>query len=107
MPRDKPRKRVRRGVQSIFEEYGPYYVRRAYRMTEVAFWKLHEFLKPHMGSIRKKPEKHRNGGKNGIIGTEVRLLVAIRYFAGGRPDDIAISHGISHSEGFLQCLDGC
>jgi hypothetical protein len=43
-------------------------------------------------------KKHRNGGKNGLVSTEMQLSAAIRYFAGGRPDDIAISHGIAHSE---------
>jgi hypothetical protein len=39
-PRDKPRDRVRRTMGSIFRERGPYYVRRAYRMLEEAFWDL-------------------------------------------------------------------
>jgi hypothetical protein len=106
--RDKPRDRVRRSVQSIFDEQGPYYVRRAYRMTEGAFWILHDLLKPHLGSRRCKPrkgrtKKHKNGGVNGLIPTETRLSVAIRYFAGGRPEDIAICHGIGHSEVFYSC----
>jgi DDE superfamily endonuclease len=100
------RNRVRRTVKSIFIEHGPYYVRRAYRMTEEAFWELHVLLKPLITSdyrrkVGGRVKKHRNGGKNGIILTETRLSVAIRYFAGGRPDDIAISHGIAHSEVFV------
>jgi hypothetical protein len=79
-PRDKPRDRTRRTVASIFEEQGPYYVRRAYRMTEQPFWKLHDLLKPHMGSrrcdFRKRKKKHRNGGVNGLIATEMRLSAA-------------------------------
>jgi hypothetical protein len=106
-PREKPRYRVRRSVQSIFQEHGAYYVRRAYRMSEESFWKLHLMLKPFMGSIRKKgrgkQKRHRNGGKNGLIPSEARLSAAIRYFAGGRPADISISHGISHSEVFYSC----
>jgi hypothetical protein len=106
-PRDKPRDRTRRTVASIFKEQGPYYVRRAYRMTEASFWELHELLKPHMVSRRgqagKKRKKHRNGGKNGLIPTEIRLSAAIRYFAGGRPEDIAICHGIGHSEVYICC----
>jgi DDE superfamily endonuclease len=103
-PRDKARLRVRRTMDSIFKQYGPYYVRRAYRMTEEAFWQLHVLLQPFMTSTRRKPgcrtKKHKNGGMNGLISTEIRLSAAIRYFAGGRPDDIAISHGIAHSEVF-------
>jgi DDE superfamily endonuclease len=105
--RDKARNRVRREVSSMFREYGPYYVRRAYRMTEDAFWELHRMLGPHMASVRLKGggrvKTHRNGGKNGLIPSENRLSAAIRYFAGGRPEDIAISHGISHSEVFYSC----
>jgi DDE superfamily endonuclease len=105
--RDKARERTRRSVRSIMAEHGPYYVRRAYRMSEPAFWELHELLKPHMSSIRLKEggrsKKHKNGGKNGLIPSETRLSAAIRYFAGGRPEDIAISHGIGHSEVFYSC----
>jgi hypothetical protein len=104
-PRDRPRNRVRRSMGSIFREHGPYYVRRAYRMTEQSFWELHELLKPYLVSNRRRPgsavKKHRNGSKNGLIPSETRLAAAIRYFAGGRPDDIAISHGIGHSEVFF------
>jgi DDE superfamily endonuclease len=106
--RDKARFRVRRSISSIFREYGPYYVRRAYRMTQAAFWDLHTKLEPHMTTIRssgsaKRKKLHRNGSKNGLIPTEICLSAAIRYFAGGRPEDIAISHGISHSEVFYSC----
>ena len=102
----KPRKRVRRNVRSIFKEQGPYYVRRAYRMTEKAFWELHFMLKPLIVSTyTPKPgsyeKTHRNGGRNGLISTETRLSAALRYFAGGSPTDIAICHGISHSEVFV------
>jgi DDE superfamily endonuclease len=38
------------------------------------------------------------GASNGIITTPIRLSCAIRYFAGGRPEDIALVHGISHTE---------
>ena len=63
-PRDLPRDRNRRTVASIFKEQGPYYVRRAYRMNEESFWKLHELLKPYMASRRrcnlgKRKKKHR------------------------------------------------
>jgi hypothetical protein len=65
--RDKGRERVRRSVQSIFQEHGPYYVRRAYRMTQEALWELHEMLEPLMGSTRRKMggkvKRHCNGGK--------------------------------------------
>jgi DDE superfamily endonuclease len=102
----KTTKRVRRPVQTLFAEYGPSYFRRAYRMNEAAFWELHALLKPYMISTYKrpagrKPKTHRKGTKNGIIASEARLSIAIRYFAGGRPDDISVSHGVSHSEVFV------
>jgi DDE superfamily endonuclease len=40
------------------------------------------------------------GAVNGIITTPIRLSCAIRYFAGGRPEDIALVHGISNTEVF-------
>ena len=97
--------RVRRDVSSIFRELGPGYVRRAYRMEQQDFWKLHRLLYlkigynvlPKSGSTK----KHKNGGPNGLIPSTIRLSVAIRYFAGGSPYDIALVHGISHSEVFV------
>ena len=40
------------------------------------------------------------GIKNGSISNEVCVSIAIRYFAGGRPEGIAIAHGVSHSQVF-------
>jgi hypothetical protein len=72
-------------------------------MTEESSWKLH-LWKPHMGSRRgnswKRKKKHRNGGVNRLIATEVRMSAALRYFASGSPEDIAICHDIGHSEVF-------
>ena len=39
--------RKRRPVHTIFEELGPYYVRRAYRMNQEDFWRLHRLLLPY------------------------------------------------------------
>jgi hypothetical protein len=86
-PTDKARSRVRRCVESIFLQYGPYYVRRAYRMDEEAFWKLHCFVAPLMVSFRTRPgsntKTHKNGGKNGLISTSTcSLFASIRYIGG-------------------------
>ena len=107
---DRPKKRIRktephrlrsrRTVSSIFGELGPSYTRRAYWMKEQQFWKLHRLIKSNLVNPRTGKKKHKNGGKNGIIPTESRLSAALRYFAGGKPDDIALVHGISHSEVF-------
>ena len=105
----KARVRKRQYVTKIFNEHGPIYTRRAYRMDASAFWKLEALLRPRM--IKRKSRvvslkhdgsyKRRNdGARNGRISTAIRLSAALRYFSGGRPDDISISHGISHSEVF-------
>ncbi len=77
---------------------------RAYRMKEESFWHLHRKLHPYLGGKTRPPsgskKKHRNGAKNGIIPSTIRLSVALRYFAGGSPYDIAIAHDISHTEVF-------
>ena len=95
------RSRTRNYVHKMFDEYGPYYAKRAYRMPVKSFWRLHVLLRPYMiVSRRSAGTKRKRGAKNGTIGTQLRLSAALRYFAGGRPDDISISHGISHSEVF-------
>lgn len=96
------RTRTRRPVNSIFQEQGPIYVRRAYRMHANSFWDLHELTKDRIGNPERvavgSTKTHRNGARNGLITSSIRLSAAIRYFAGGRPDDIALVHGISHTE---------
>ena len=86
----------------IFEELGPTYVRRAYRMDENSFWKLHRLLYPflryNVNPSSESTKKNRNGANNGLISSPTRLSAALRYFAGGAPVDIAIAHGIAHSE---------
>jgi hypothetical protein len=46
-------------------------------------------------------KRHKNGAVNGLIHSSVRLSIALRYFAGGSVYDIALVHGVSHSEVFL------
>lgn len=103
------RKRKRKFVHDIHDELGPYYTRRAYRMPRSVFWDLHKLLEPHFAKKTRSPKKkHKDGAKNGLITSATRLSVAIRYFAGGRPEDICLTHGISHSEVFnsvWQCVD--
>ena len=69
--------RERKFVHKIFVELGPYYVRRAYRMKEDSFWKLHRLLHKYLVGERSSKKKHQNGATNGIITTPVRLSVAI------------------------------
>jgi hypothetical protein len=92
------RKRKRKYVNDIFNELGPYYVRRAYRMEPASFWKLCQLLRKHV--IKASLKKFRNGAKNGLIPLPTKVSVAVRYFAGGSPYDIALVHGISHTDVF-------
>lgn len=97
-PPKQHRNRNRNKVFDMFEQYGPYYTRRAYRMTSQSFYRLHKILYPYLKPKRRRGQ--RRGAKNGCISSQIRLSAALRYFAGGRPDDICLSHGISHSEVF-------
>ena len=42
------RNRKRNLVHEMFDQYGPYYTKRAYRMSTKSFWKLHKILRPLM-----------------------------------------------------------
>ena len=45
------------------------------------------------------PKKRINlGARNGLLPPEMRLSIALRYFAGGDPYDIMLVHGVSHAE---------
>ena len=92
-------KRKRKSVSDIFKEQGAYYTRRAYRMDKESFWELHKLIHPYLRS--KRSRKRKVGAKNGLISTAVRLICALRYFAGGSPHDIALVHGVSHSAVFV------
>ena len=96
--RAKHRQRKRKYVNDIFNDLGPYYVRRAYRMEPSSFWKLVRLLQP---LLKTKPTRlQKSGAKNGLIAIPTRVSAAIRYFAGGSPYDIAAMHGISVSAVF-------
>ena len=101
-PRVSHYNRKRRPVREIFAELGPHYVRRAYRMDESSFWGLLWLTKKYLGSPRQRSgkKKHKDGAKNGLIKPSTRLSAALRYFAGGRPEDICLVHGILHTEDF-------
>jgi len=94
------RSRVRKNVLDIMDEMGPTHVRRACRMSQPTFFDLHEKLEPHLCPPRRNRKRKLKGAKNGLVSGETRLSAGIRYFAGGRPEDISVVHGISHSEVF-------
>ena len=47
-------RRRRRTIGSLFAEYGPYYARRAYRMTPQSLLQLYKLLRPYMGEKKRK-----------------------------------------------------
>jgi hypothetical protein len=76
-------KRSRRLVSHIMKELGPTYTKRAYRMSEDSFFKLHSILWKYLHRPKSDKKKSKNGSKNGIVTTVARLSIAVRYFAGG------------------------
>jgi hypothetical protein len=88
-------------MNNIYREQGPYYVRRAYRMQANSFWTLLNLLKEHIITFKEGGNSAtKRGARNGLITPAVRLSASLRLFAGGRPDDITLVHGISHTEVF-------
>jgi hypothetical protein len=73
-------------------ELGETFTRRAYRMSRRSFWKLLGILHPQLELQSTRPKKKtRKGARNGLINHAVHLSIALRYFAGGSPVDIAIT----------------
>ena len=69
-------------------------------MNEFSFYRLLDILAPHMSSPHKDRFRHT---KNPDIETDLKLSIALQYFAGGDPYDIMISHGVSHSI-IIECI---
>ena len=96
--------RVRKDIEKdIFNQLGDYYLPRAYRMDKATFYKLHTILEPLLNN-------HffpREGGNRDIysnpylIKTEIRLSIALRYFAGASPHDLVVTHGVSMTSIFF------
>ena len=88
-------KRHRKSYVELLAEFGPNKFRRMYRMHEHTFLTLFHLLDPFMkcAKIRK-----RGATPNGAITKENRLLMALRFFAGGCKHDIGIVHGVSENE---------
>ena len=91
------RNRSRKKVVDIMDELGPCCVRRACRMTEASFRALVSLLEPHGQATNARLKKT---AKSGLIPFEIRVSAALRHFAGVRPEDICLAHGISHTEVF-------
>ena len=63
------RQRKRQFVSRIFNEHGPLYTRRAYRMNADTFWKLEKLLRPRLTKKRlAKIKAHRPYDVLGMAG---------------------------------------
>lgn len=96
----KTRKRNRTPVRQVFDCLGPNYTRKAYRMNEPSFWKLCDILYEYM-PISKSPSK----AVNGPITQDMRVAIAIQYFAGGSPYDIAPLYQVGVCDVWNSCWD--
>mmetsp|Transcript_5526 Transcript_5526/g.7065 ORF Transcript_5526/g.7065 Transcript_5526/m.7065 type:complete len:146 (-) Transcript_5526:808-1245(-) len=94
-------KRERRPAEKLFDELSDHGFRRMYRMSRKSFWKLHDVLKPKMPN----PKKRKRGKTpNRDISTATRLAMALRYFCGGHPKDIGLTHGVSGTTEVLKSV---
>ena len=112
--------RLRRSIESVYQELGDELFRRAYRMTYPTFLELHGLLEPEMMIIHKKymddltfQRKQKRSQirrrdrsnwtrfvPNGVIPTLTRLAIALRYFAGGSLYDLCPLFGVGRSDAF-------
>ena len=89
--------RRRRTLQSLRRECGELF-RRAHRMDHPAFETLHSILKDGTMECIKAGNGATFHVPNGPITMDIRLAMALRFFAGGSHLDIIVSHGVSESE---------
>lgn len=101
-------------MNEVFHLLGPYYFRRAYRMTYPSFVKLHEALQDGIKVAAARKVAKRVEGReattrqyvsnpaprppNGAIHSSVRLAIALRYFAGGSMYDLSPLYGVSFTD---------
>ena len=95
--------RKRRCVKDIFQELGPYHVRRSYCMNESTFWKLNSILLPYIPNLSTRKRK-RDNNPNGDIHSSQKLFMSIRYFVGS-PSNLMPSQIQSHPRKYLMNLD--
>ena len=88
--------RQRRLPDQIIKELGSYHSR-YYQMDSSCFFFLVEMLIPQLKKMFYSKKRKRGSTPNGDIPESVRVSIAIRYFAGSDPLDIALTHGVSHS----------
>ena len=89
-------KRARLNIDDYVARLDDRNFRRKYRMDKEAFWLLLNIVSPHMPETGENKEI--GGVPNGPITHGSRLSMALRYFAGGDPLDIAEVHGVNEDE---------
>jgi len=97
LPGSKNIKRERTNMTKYINNTDDKLFRRKYRMNKQAFFTLLDIIEHHLPSTGEKRNKP-GGVPNGVVTKEARLSMAIRYFAGGDPLDIADIHGVSPIE---------
>ena len=95
-------RRKRKCVSNIFDELGPTFTKRSYRISETSFWKLYNNVAPFYPKRKGRRKRRGRRGKqnytNKKIEISLRLSIAIRYFAGGCPLDIMSAHGVGFND---------
>ena len=99
----KPIKRICIYIESILHDYGLVVFQKAYCMSKDCFNLLLDKISQSTYKSRFTTPNKARGCRNEIIDKSVLLSVALCVMAGGRPYDIAISHGIGLSEVY-NCL---
>ena len=94
--------RRRRHVAYIFYELG-LLAQRYYRMDKDSFNNLDDLLGPKLNHAQRLRKSKRGKTPNGDIPNSLYVSAALQYFAGGCPIDIALVHGMSHSQVF-KCI---
>lgn len=107
--------RVRKNFETdICLPLGDIYFRRSYRMKRQSFYMLYYILEDELKKeFVPNIYNNRRHKSNYHICLKIRLSAAIRFYAGGDPYDIMLSHGISHSSvytslwGVTDCINRC
>ena len=91
-------RRQRRSFASLRNEYGELF-NRAYRIDHAAFQKLYKILEKGISNFLEQESRGESFYvPNGPIDYQVRLAMALRYFAGGSYLDILMSHGVGKTD---------
>ena len=94
----------------LVQKYGSAFSR-AYRMSVDNFYRLHTILLPHLTDMFTC--KTRATTSSFYIPTEIRLSIALRFFAGGDPYDLSIIHNVCRESvydsvwGVVDCINQC